>query len=142
MSSNGTLSPEAQRLYEQMRNGGVLPGTMPPTVEAAPKRTAKWKKNPLVAGRFGELNAFVDTTMAKLTRIEVTTWLTLFRYVDSRVGTAQASAEAIAAATGSSKQHTLKAIASLIEKRLLTRVKIGAINRGSSVYRVHPTGHP
>ena len=96
------------------------------------------KPKPKSSGRFPALNSFVDCTMAGLCRAELAAWLALFRFTDARTGTAMASIETIAERAGTSKRHTLKAVASLIKKRLIERIKTGAINRGSSVYRVHP----
>lgn len=145
------LSPEAAALREQLRNGGMLPASAPgETVD--PLRNghrvldksgaASRKKNPLAAARFGELNAFIDITMAGLTRAEVTTWFAMFRYVDSKKQTVSVSVRTIAERTGTSFQHVHKAIASLIDKGLLERLKTGGINSGSSVYRLRPTVHP
>lgn len=88
------------------------------------------------------MNAFIDVTMAELTRAEVTTWFAIFRYIDSKKQTASVSVRTIAARTGTSYQHVHKAITSLIGKGLLERLKTGGINSGSSIYRVSPTAHP
>lgn len=110
-----------------------------------PRKAAGKRKQ--ASARFREMNAFVDFTMADLSRAELATWFVLFR--DARDGTAQTAVEVIAKRAGTSKQHTLKAIASLVGRGLLERVRIGGINRGASIYRIHAltpgasiTGHP
>jgi hypothetical protein len=86
------------------------------------------------ANRFTALNAFIDYMMVDLTRAELATWLVLYR--DTRNGVAQASIDAIAKRTGTSRQHTQKAITSLQQRGLIEQIKKGAINSGASIYRV------
>ena len=86
--------------------------------------------------RFGTLNAFVDCTMADLSRAEALTWLVLWR--DTRNGTARTSADDIGRRIGASKRAVLTALQKLRDKGLLTRVYKGGLNRGPSTYRVHP----
>ena len=132
---------EVAKCRAMLKNGGTMPSVEAGRATVA-QPTAKRKKNPHVAARFADMNAFVDVTMAGLTRAEVTTWFALFRYVDSRKQTVSVSVRTIAERTGTSYQHIHKAIASLIEKGLIERLKTGGINSGSSVYRVRPTVHP
>lgn len=96
--------------------------------EPKPKRSA--------AGRFAVLNGFVDCSLADLSRAELGTWLVLYR--DTRNGTARTSAEDIGRRVGTSKRAVLGALARLRKLGLLTRVYKGGLNRGPSVYRVHP----
>lgn len=86
------------------------------------------------ANRFSALNAFIDYMMVDLTRAELATWLVLYR--DTRNGVVQASIDAIAKRTGTSRQHTQKAITSLQRRGFIEQIKKGAINSGASIYRV------
>jgi DNA-binding transcriptional ArsR family regulator len=86
--------------------------------------------------RFGVLNAFVDCGMADLTRAEVLTWLVLYR--DTRDGTARTSATDVARRIGTSRRAVTDALAELRRRGLLKLVYRGGMNRGASVYRVHP----
>jgi predicted transcriptional regulator len=104
-------------------------------------------RNPAAAGRFRDLNAFVDTSMADLSRAELATWLALFR--NAREGVTQTAIETLSKVTGTSRPHVIKAIGKLCERGLIDRIRTGALNRGASVYRVHPlpkgqlrTGNP
>lgn len=137
---DAVLSPEAARFREQLRNGGMLPPSAPVEAVIAPGRqqNGKHKKNPLIAGRFGDLNAFIDTAMADLTRAEIATWMTLFRFTDVKKNSVTISIEKIAERSGTSVRHTHKAIGTLLEKGLLERLKTGSLNTGASVYRLHP----
>lgn len=92
------------------------------------------------ADRFTVLNAFVDAGMAGLSRVELGTWLVLYR--DSRDGTACTSMEGIAGRVGCCKRAVVKAIARLRRRGLLVRVVKGGINRGPSRYRVLPMPKP
>lgn len=123
------------------------PGDAPPRhAEADPRNRAaqpgKTKRRNAgtsggdTAGRFAVLNGFVDCSMADLSRAELAAWLVLYR--DTRNGTARTSAEDIARRAGTSKRAVLDALTSLRKRELLTRVYRGGLNRGPSVYRVHP----
>lgn len=100
-----------------------------------PTQKAKAKSSE-TANRFSTLNALIDYLMVDLTRAELATWLVL--YCDTRDGVVQASIDAIAKRTGTSRQHTQKAITSLQQRRLIEQIKKGAINHGASIYRVKP----
>lgn len=127
---------EVARYREMMRGGRTLPSVG--SSETLPvQATASRKRNPKSMGRFQDINAFVDVTMAQLNRSELTTWLALFRFADGKTSVAQASVETIAARTGTSRQHTHKAIASLESKGLVERLRTGTVNSGASVYRIH-----
>ncbi len=93
-------------------------------------------KSSETANRFSALNAFIDFVMADLTRAELAAWLVLYR--DTRNGVVQASIDAIAKRTGTSRQHTQKAIASLQRRGLIHQLKKGSINDGASIYRIKP----
>jgi hypothetical protein len=132
---------EVAKYRDMMRHGRSLP-SMATVAPPAPTTAKRRKKNPQVAGRFEDMNAFVDVTMAGLTRVEVNTWLTMFRYVDSKKQTVSVSVRTVAERAGANVRHVHKAIKLLTEKGLLERVKKGGINSGASVYRVHPTVTP
>lgn len=84
--------------------------------------------------RFAVLNAFVDTGMVGLSRVEAMTWLVLYR--DTRDGTACTSEASIAARIGCSKRAVTSAVGQLRQRGLLVQVFKGGINRGPSRYRV------
>jgi hypothetical protein len=90
------------------------------------------------ANRFGCLNAFVDCSMAGLSRAELATWLVLYR--DERGGSVCISQQNIARRAGASVRHVKKAIANLVSMGLLTVVYQGGLNRGPSRFRVNPLG--
>ena len=103
---------------------------------AAMSGTSTKRKNPQAAGRFRELNSFIDLTMASLTRAEITTWLAMFRYVDAKKQTVTISIETISRGSGTSVRHVHRAIGSLLAKGLVKRLKVGGLNDGASVYRL------
>jgi len=100
--------------------------------------TANDPKRKAAADRFGTLNAFVDCSLADLSRSEIAVWLLLYR--DTRDGTARTSQENIAKRSGTSVRHVRKALASLTAAGLLTVVFQGGLNRGPSRFRVNPLG--
>jgi len=90
--------------------------------------------------RFAVLNAFVDAGISGLSRIELATWLVLYR--DTRDGTACTSEEDIATRAGCSKRAVTTALGELRRRGLLIQVFKGGINRGPSRYRVLPMPKP
>ena len=105
--------------------------------------TAKAKGKPGLrntADRFAVLNAFVDAGMIGLSRVEIGTWLTLYR--DTRNGTACTSMESIAARIGCTRRAVMNAVQHLRRRGLLIQVFKGSNLRGSSRYRVWPTPKP
>ncbi len=92
------------------------------------------------ADRFAVLNAFVDAGMVGLSRVELATWLVLYR--DTRDGTACTSEDNIAARAGCSKRAVTTALGMLRRRGLLVQVFKGGINRGPSRYRVVPIPKP
>ena len=86
--------------------------------------------------RFGVLNAFVDCSIADLTRAEALTWLVLYR--DTRNGTARTSAADVARRIGTSRRTVTDALAGLRRRGLVKLVYRGGMNRGTSVHRVFP----
>lgn len=104
-------------------------------------RQAKEKPSRRSTGdRFAVLNAFVDAGMDGLSRVELATWLVLYR--DTRNGVACTSMESIATRAGCSKRGVVKAIERLRRCGLLVRITKGSNLRGPSVYRVRPMPHP
>jgi len=87
--------------------------------------------------RFGVLNAFVDCSMAGLSRAEALTWLVLYR--DTRDGTARTSGADVARRIGTSRRAVTDALAGLRRRGMVKLVHRGGLNRGTSIYRVFPT---
>lgn len=125
----------------------ILPGaSVLPPMAAEPVGAKPTDAKPARAGgggarrrggdRFAVLNAFVDCTLAGLSRAEIAVWLVLYR--DTRNGTARTGAADIARRAGVSKRRTLDALGKLCKRGLVTRVYRGGLNRGPSIYRVHP----
>jgi hypothetical protein len=88
------------------------------------------------ADRFAVLNAFVDAGMVGLSRVEIGTWLTLYR--DTRNGTACTSRASIAARVGCSVKAVGNALVRLRKAGLLIQVFKGGQEKGPSIYRVWP----
>ena len=117
----------------------VLKGaaTLPPMETGEPtnkKTTPKKRTNKLSRDRFGVLNAFVDCSLAGLSKTELATWLCLYR--DTRNGTACTSQCDIARRAGCSVRAVQLAIARMQKRGLLVLVYRGGLNRGPSRYRV------
>lgn len=125
-------------------NKPILPGcsVLPPLeTPSKPKASSEKPKARKATGeRFAVLNAFVDVSMADLSRAELATWFVLYR--DTRNGTACTSAEHIAKRIGTSLRAVTTALAKLRRRGLLVQVFRGGINRGPSRYRVVPMGKP
>ena len=122
----------------------VLPGcSVLPPMELRPARPAastgnagdKPKRTAATSNRFGELNAFVDCSMADLSRAEALTWLVLWR--DTKNGTVRTSMADVARRIGASKRAVVDAVAGLENWGLLIVVYRGGMRRGMNVYRVH-----
>jgi DNA-binding transcriptional ArsR family regulator len=105
---------------------------------AEPKRRTR-------SERFGVLNAFADAGMADLTGAETKVWLILFRDT-KRTGVARTGQADIAHRAGLEPRTVRRALSSLEAKGMVVVVRRGRLNRGPSVYRVHPIdtpcGHP
>lgn len=110
----------------------------PMILEGPPKKTVKSKRE--TADRFRTLNAFVDCTIADLTRSEIAVWMVLYR--DTRDGTACLSFDAIAARAGCDRRSVCTALGQLEKQGLVKVVYRGGIGRGISVYRVFPIARP
>ena len=123
----------------------VLPPLEPPrprqaTSTTTNKGTEKPKRTAATSNRFGELNAFVDCSMADLSRAELGTWLVLWR--DTKNGTVRTSMADVARRIGASKRAVVDAVSGLEKRGLLIVVYRGGMRRGVNVYRVHPLAKP
>ncbi len=98
------------------------------------------KRMAITANRFGEVNAFVDFSMADLKRTELATWFVLWR--DTKNGIARTSMEDIARRIGASKRAVVNAVAGLTKRGLLTVVYRGGMRRGMNVYRLNSLAKP
>ena len=125
-----------------LKGCSVLPPMEPATPR--PTSTAKASQKPkgtqATANRFGELNAFVDCSMADLSRAELGTWLVLWR--DTKNGTVRTSATDIARRIGASRRAVTDALSKLRKRGLLTLVHQGGFTGGTSIYRVVPLAKP
>ena len=122
----------------------VLPPMEPPRTRPASttnsKAGEKPKRTAVTSNRFGELNSFVDCSMADLTRAEALTWLVLWR--DTKNGTVRTSARDIARRIGASREAVTTALAKLRKVGLLRLVHQGGMTGGVSVYHVEPLAKP
>jgi DNA-binding transcriptional ArsR family regulator len=84
--------------------------------------------------RFTVLNAFVDCSMADLSRREIAVWLVLYR--DTRDGTARTSYDDLARRTGLNRRNVGRALRLLEGQGLVKVVHRGGMRRGVSRYRV------
>ena len=84
--------------------------------------------------RFALLNAFIDFTLADLTRAEIAVWLILYR--DTREGTARTSITDIARRAGCDRSTVFRALNRLERAGLVKIVHRGGLGRGASRYRV------
>jgi hypothetical protein len=122
-------NPEALLAEREARRGAQGNGKAAGKAKGSPERRR-------TRDRFGTLNAFVDCSMAALTRAEALTWLVLYR--DTRDGTARTSAADVARRIGTSRRTVTDALAGLRRRGLAKLVYRGGLNRGTSVYRVFP----
>jgi hypothetical protein len=83
--------------------------------------------------RFAVLNAFVDFSLANLTRAEIAVWLVLYR--DTREGMARTSYEDIARRAGLNRRNVGRAVRRLEGRGLAKVVHRGGLRRGVSRYR-------
>ena len=119
-------------------NGRPLSGAsmLPPMNETT--STPKPAKRIRAKGRFGEINAFIDATLADLTRAEAAVWLILWRDC-KRTGLAQTSQADLARRGGMTTKAVKQAVRKLKAKGLLRVVRKGNAMIGSSVYRLRST---
>ena len=97
----------------------------------------KGKPSRKTAGRFAELNTFVDFSLAGLGRSEIAVWLVLFRDT-KRDGIARTGQEDIARRASISERTVRRAIRRLEKRGLLVVVRRGGLSSGPSAYRVRP----
>lgn len=101
---------------------GMLPPTIP---DSRPRRSGR------VAARgwFAEINAFIDVTLARLTRAEAAVWLVLWR--DTKpTGQARVSQADVARRAGVTDRAVRAALAGLREKGLVKVVRRGGSEQG------------
>ena len=117
----------------------VLPPTEPPRPRPASisKGTEKPKRTAATSNRFGELNAFVDCSVAGLSRAELGTWLVLWRDT-KKAGTVRTSSADIGRRIGASRRAVTDALSKLRKRGLLRLVHQRGLTGGMSVYRVVP----
>ena len=117
----------------------VLPpmNPRPATANNSPKDKPKKRAT---GERFSTINAFVDGSLADLTRAEALTWFVLWR--DTKDGTVRTSAADIARRIGCSRRAVTDALSGLRKRGLLTLIYRGGMNQGVSIHRVQPLGKP
>jgi DNA-binding transcriptional ArsR family regulator len=128
-----------------MTEPNILTGcsVLPPMNPTRPRPTSTYgksdppKRTKQTAERFGAINAFVDFTLASLTRNEIAVWLILWRDTKQN-GLAKTSQADLARRGGISDRTARRTIARLRRMGLLTVVRRGGLRQGVSVYRVHP----
>lgn len=111
---------------------------MLPAVEGQAKPQRKGKRTKQTAHRFAVLNSFVDCSLRDLSRVELATWLVLYR--DTRDGIATTSQADIAKRIGASDRAVRSAIGQLQRAGLLVVVRRGGLLQGPSRYRVFGIG--
>jgi DNA-binding MarR family transcriptional regulator len=84
--------------------------------------------------RFAVLNAFVDFTLADLSRREIAVWLVLYR--DTRDGSARTSYDDLARRGGLNRRNVARAVRGLEGKGLVKVVHRGGLGHGVSRYRL------
>ncbi len=139
-----------QLTVQQVRDdyGGVLPPDATLRGDDGPERrppsVAPARRKGHRAGRFADLNAFVDFAVAdaKLTPAESLVWLVLFRDTKADTSTARTAQADIARRANLDTRTVRRAVAALEAKGMLTTVRRGRLNCGPSVYRVRPTARP
>jgi hypothetical protein len=113
-------------------------GEEPPpmnTPEEPPPRSGKGGKTKGKTGeRFAVLNAFVDFSLADLSRAEIAVWLVLYR--DTRDGTARTSYDDLARRASCDRRNVGRAVRRLEGRGLVKVVHRGGLRRGASRYRV------
>ena len=97
---------------------------------------AKGSAKRAAALRFEILNAFVDWTMADLSRAEMAVWLVLYR--DTKNNAAKTGMSDLARRAGCDRRTVVRAVASLKKRGILKTLHKGGLNRGPSSYRVRP----
>lgn len=120
--------------------GAVLPPDFPEAeVIATEGRTRRPRSGVSGAGRFDEINRFVDQTMAGLSRAEALVWLTLWR--DARKGRSRTSYSRLASRVGVNRSTVSRALKTLRTRGLIRVIYAGGYGRGTTIYgleSVHP----
>jgi DNA-binding transcriptional ArsR family regulator len=116
-------------------------GEEPPPMNSDPPRstpakTVKAKAKQKAGDRFAVLNAFIDFSLAELSRAEIALWLILYR--DTREGTARTAYDDLARRAGLNRRNVGRALRRLEKRGLLQVVHRGGLGRGVSRYRVRP----
>jgi hypothetical protein len=121
------VGEEPPPLDDEPRHNGAGPRRDNPKGKAgsAKRRTGE---------RFAVLNAFVDFTLAALSRNEIAVWLTLYR--DTRDGTARTAMTDLARRAGCDKRTVVRVVKSLEARGLLKVVHRGGFRCGASRYHV------
>lgn len=136
------LSPEAARLREQLRNGGMLPASAPVETVEPPRNGCREGKlvvrKPDSVGRFKTMNEFVDHAARSVDTTSQAVWMVLFRETKPN-GAATISFGQVAERIGVSRRTAMRAIQHLEDARLVTVEKRGRLNEGPSTYRIHGT---
>lgn len=113
-------------------------GAEPPPLTPAPSRAKEKPKGKPTGERFKTLNAFIDFTLADLSRAELAVWLILYR--DTRDGTARTGYDDLARRAGMNRRSVGRALRRLVERGLVQVVYRGGFRRGLSRYRVRALG--
>ncbi|MFM9964253.1 MAG: transcriptional regulator [Planctomycetaceae bacterium] len=113
----------------------VLPPMNPRPATANNSPKSKPKKR-ATGDRFSTINAFVDCSLADLTRAEALTWIVLWR--DTKNGIVRTSMTDVARRIGTTRRAVVDAVAKLEKRGLLIVVFRGGMERGINVYRVQP----
>jgi DNA-binding transcriptional ArsR family regulator len=127
----------------------IIPGcdVLPPLDPVSPsgppsnRGSAKPKEKPggrPAAGRFAEINAFIDVTARGLELSQFAVWVVLWRDTKPN-GLARTSTADLARRAGVSRRTVLRAVKALTKAGLLIVVRVGNLRAGPSVYRVRPT---
>ena len=117
----------------------VLPPMNPRPATANNSPQDKPKKR-ATGERFSTINAFVDCSLAELTRAEALTWFVLWR--DTKGGIVRTSMMDVARRIGTTRRAVVAAVAKLEKRGLLIVVYRGGMERGINVYRIHPLMKP
>lgn len=107
----------------------MLPPLKPAAAGRRPERPA---------GRFAEVNAFIDFTMGGLTPAARSVWLILWRDTKPN-GLARTGQADLARRAGVSDRSVRAALAELTVAGLLKVVRRGGVMAGASTYRVRAT---
>lgn len=135
------LSPEAARLREQLRGGGMLPPSAPADPEPKAKSSTKKPsggKSAATSGRFQTMNEFVDYSARLVDTTAQAVWMVLFRETKPN-GLACISHSQIAKRIGSCRRTVVRASQHLEDAKLITVVHRGGLTGVTSSYRVHGT---